>query len=168
MHSGMNDLKAITTGGVSKLQMREKSLLDEKRKDRDAMAEMEKKLGNANKLIRSLRPSNSLYYDAQGAGTFVNPNVIPPPSINRLETPQGNRGAYYKVDNHATPSAVSWNERNFVAELSTEKELRFKAEEIAAGVLANSKAALEERDTEISKLRSQLFNLSTQRYNGNR
>ncbi|KAL7543933.1 hypothetical protein ACHAXR_013359 [Thalassiosira sp. AJA248-18] len=146
MHSEMNDLKTIAGDGVSKLR---------------------KKLENANHLIRSLQSSNGRYYDAQGAGMFSNPNVLPH-SIDRLKTPQEHRGAHHMDDHHNLPSRVSRNERQFVAEMSVEKELRFKAEEICAGVLANSKAALEERDSEISKLRSQLFKLSSERYNGDR
>mmetsp|Transcript_33165 Transcript_33165/g.69790 ORF Transcript_33165/g.69790 Transcript_33165/m.69790 type:complete len:137 (+) Transcript_33165:4725-5135(+) len=129
-----------------------------------------KKLENANNLILSLRSSSSRYYDSQGLGMFSNPNMLPPP-INRLKTPEENRDGHLfrSEDYHGTPgSRVTFHERKFAAELSTEKELRYNAEEICAGVLANSKAALEGRDSEISKLRSQLFKLSSKKYKGDR
>lgn len=174
MHTEMNNLKTIATDGVSKLRTRERTLLDERQRDRDAMAEMEKKLENANQLIRLLRSSGSRYYDAQGATADIasSLNSLPPSSINRLTTPQRHRqGASPLCEaerHHTTPlsgGGVSRSERKFAAELSTEKELRYKAEEICAGVLANSKVALEERDMEISRLKSQLFNFSNERYN---
>ena len=173
MHSEMNGLKTITSDGVSKLRKREKSLLQDQRKDKDAITEMEKKLENANNLIHSLRSSSSRYYDSQVAGMFSNPHILPP-SINRLKTPQEHvhrsrsELPSHEVDYHTTPSRVSFNERKVAAQLSTEKELRYTAEEICAGVLANSKSALEERDSEIGKLRSQLFKLSNRKYNGDK
>jgi len=93
---------------------------------------------------------------------------VPPPSISTYQTPQRDRGAYQPmselrsrgIDYRATPSRVPFNDKRAAAQLTAEKELRYKAEEICAGVLANSKSALEERDPEIGKLRSQLFNLT--------
>jgi len=159
MHSEMNDLKTIATDGVSKLRSREKSLLEQQRSDRDALAEMEKKLENATNLVQSLRSG--------GVEMFSNP-YVPPPSISTYQTPQRDRGAYQPmselrsrgIDYRATPSRVPFNDKRAAAQLTAEKELRYKAEEICAGVLANSKSALEERDSEIGKLRSQLFNLT--------
>lgn len=160
-HSEMNGLKTIAT---SKLRMRENSPAEEHQKDRDVIKDMEKKLDNANNLIRSLQSSSSRYYESQG-GTLSHL----PPSINRLKTPEERQGARRsrtellsrEVDYYATPPGSAFNQRRFAAELSTEKELRYKAEEICAGVLANSKSAIEERDSEISKLRSKLFKLSS-------
>ena len=160
MHSEMNDLKTIATDGVSKLRLKEKTLLDEQQRDKEAIAEMERQL-------ESLKSSRNRYYDESMAR--------PPPSINRLKTPEserGRRGTHPSTrgvaDNYfATPSGergAALSERKLQYELSTEKELRYKAEEICAGVLANSKAALEERDSEISKLRSQLYKVSNRRY----
>ena len=160
MHSEMNDLKTIATDGVSKLRSKEQTLLDEQQRDKEAIAEMERQL-------ESLKYSRNRYYDE--------PIVArPPPSINRLKTPEserGRRGTHPSrgvADNYfATPSGergAAFSERKLQYELSTEKELRYKAEEICAGVLANSKAALEERDSEISKLRSQLYKVSNRRY----
>ena len=157
MHSEMNDLKTIATDGVSKLRLKEKTLLDEQQRDKEAIAEMERQL-------ESLKYSRNRYYDEPMAAR-------PPPSINRLKTPEserGRRGTHPSRDNYfATPSGergAALSERKLQYELSTEKELRYKAEEICAGVLANSKAALEERDSEISKLRSQLYKVSNRRY----
>ena len=144
LHSEMSGLKTFATDGVSKLRTREK--------------ELEKRLKNANNLIHSLQSSNSRYHDVQGA-----PNATIPSSIDRLKIPSGHRGTLYEVDQHATPSRMSRNERKYAADLTVEKELRFKAEEICAGVLVNSKTALEERDSEISQLRAQLFRLSNDR-----
>ncbi|KAL7553898.1 hypothetical protein ACHAWF_017243 [Thalassiosira exigua] len=172
MHSEMGDLKMFATTGVSKLRTREKILRHEMRRDKDAVSKLEKKLENANHLIHSLHCNR--FYDAQGAGSETSPSM-PPSSTNILNTPQER---YVPQERHVTrsngyrdaktPPTISWHERRFVAELSTEKELRFKAEEIAAGVLANSKAALEERDTEISKLRAQLNGLLSDRHNNGR
>jgi predicted nucleic acid-binding Zn-ribbon protein len=58
VHSEMNGLKTIANDGVSKLRKREKKLLDEQRKDKDVIAEMEKKLEHANSLIHSLQSSS--------------------------------------------------------------------------------------------------------------
>ncbi|KAL3800476.1 hypothetical protein HJC23_011713, partial [Cyclotella cryptica] len=52
---------------------------------------------------------------------------------------------------------TSVSERQLVAELSAEKELRYNAEEICAGVLATTQAGYEKRDKEIKKLRAKLF-----------
>lgn len=144
VHSEMNGLKTIANDGVSKLRKREKKLLDEQRKDKDVIAEMEKKLEHANSLIHSLQLSSM-------GGMHSKP-------ARQHSTP-----LHSEIDYHITPPRSAPSHRKFVAELSTEKELRYKAEEICAGVLANSKVALEERDSEISKLRSQLFRLSSKR-----
>ena len=194
MHSEMKGLKTIANSGVSKMRLRENSLMDEHRKDRDAIAEMERKLENANNLIRSLQ-SSSGQYDVQRSSLFSNLDG-PSPSVSRLKTPEERRSTHRSrfEEFHDLPSGSTTDGRKFAAELSTEKELRFKAEEICAGgeafllncilfvyvrlvsyltlplhkVLANSKAALEERDSEISKLRAQLFKISSKRYKGDR
>ena len=59
---------------------------------------------------------------------------------------------------------TSYSESQLVAQLSAEKELRYKAEEICAGVLANTQAGYDKRDTEIKKLRAKLFKLSSAKY----
>lgn len=59
---------------------------------------------------------------------------------------------------------TSLSEGQLVAQLSAEKELRYKAEEICAGVLANTQAGYEKRDAEIKKLRAKLFKLSSAKY----
>ena len=58
-----------------------------------------------------------------------------------------------------TPYDASEKKSN-AAELSAEKELRYKAEEICAGVLADAKLGFEERDKEIERLRSKLARTS--------
>ena len=161
MHSEMSELKAIATDGVSKLRMREKLLLEEQQRDRETIADMEKQLN-------SLRPSSRQNYsDTQGAEMFHS-LYANSPSLSRLKTPEEYRGTSSRTDGFPfnTPSTTTFSERKIQYELSTEKELRYKAEEICAGVLANSKAALEERDSEINKLRAQLFQLSSKRYSG--
>ena len=152
MYSEMSDLKSIAIEGVSKLRTKEKGLLEEQQKSRSLVAEMENKLESANSLIRLLQSSST--------GTSSIQNAIPN-VFDRPKTP------YSQSDHFLTfpppPGSAILNERQYAAELSTEKELRCKAEEICAGVLASSKVALEERDTEISKLRTQLFRLSSKR-----
>ena len=152
MYSEMSDLKSIAIEGVSKLRTKEKGLLEEQQKSRSLVAEMENKLESANTLIRLLQSSST----GKSSIHYAIPNVF-----DRPKTP------YSQSDNFITlpppPGSTILNERQYAAELSTEKELRCKAEEICAGVLANSKVALEERDTEISKLRTQLFRLSSKR-----
>jgi hypothetical protein len=59
---------------------------------------------------------------------------------------------------------TSFTEGHLVAQLSAEKELRYKAEDICAGVLANTQAGYEKRDAEIKKLRAKLFKLSSAKY----
>jgi hypothetical protein len=166
-HSEMKDLKTITTDGVSKLRRREKVLLEEQQKDKDQITEMEKQL-------ESLR-SSSHRYSTYDAPSYAHQH---PPSIHRLpRTPDERRGTrpstaegygtprdYTPRDyRHMTP-AGTFSERKLQTELSTEKQLRYKAEEICAGVLANSKTALEERDSEIYKLHAQLEKLSYRSY----
>merc|ERR1712194_581329 len=184
MHSEMTDLKVIAGDGVSRLRQRERSLLQERRRDNEAIMEMEKKLENANNMVRSLGLSSSRYQDAQPPGMFPKhyapppsirgvdtPNrYAPPPSVNSLKIPQehASRSGSEEVEYHATPSRASYHETKVVAQLTTEKELRCKAVEICAGVLANSKCVLEKRDSEIGKLRSQLFKLSHGRRNRDR
>lgn len=160
MYSEMSDLKTIAIDGVSRLRTKEKSLLEEQRKSRCVITEMENKLESANKLIRSLQSSD---------GHFSEPDALPS-MFKRPQTPFLHRGSQANLmnDHHAIPSAGTISERQHAAELSTEKELRCKAEEICAGVLANSKAAIEERDSEISTLRTQLFRLSGQKYSQGR
>lgn len=169
-HSEMKDLKTITTDGVSKLRRREKVLLEEQQKDKDRITEMEKKL-------ESLR-SSSHRYSTCDAPSYAQHQQ--PPSIHRLpRTPDERRSTrpstaegygygtprdYTPRDyRHMTP-AGKYSERKLQTELSTEKQLRYKAEEICAGVLANSKTALEERDSEIYKLHAQLEKLSYRSY----
>ena len=161
VHTEMTGLKTIANDGLSKLRAKEKKLLEEQRKDKDAIAAMERKLENANSLIRSLRSSSSRYYDEQGRGIISNLNAI---SHSKDRVNSRSRMEDYNV----TPPRDTKNERQFAAELSTEKELRYKAEEICAGVLANSKVALEERDSEISMLRAQLFRLSSKKHSNGR
>ena len=59
---------------------------------------------------------------------------------------------------------TSFSENHLVAQLSAEKELRYKAEDICAGVLANTQAGYDKRDAEIRKLREKLFKLSNTKY----
>ena len=161
MHSEMSDLKTIATDGVSKLRMREKLLLEKQQRDRETIADMEKQLN-------SLQSSSSRNYnDPQGA-EMLRSLYANSPSLSRLKTPEEYRGTSSRTDGFPfnTPSTTTFSERKIQYELSTEKELRYKAEEICAGVLANSKQALEERDSEINKLRAQLFQLSNKRYSG--
>jgi DNA repair exonuclease SbcCD ATPase subunit len=154
MYSEMSDLKSIAMDGISKLRTKEKSLLEEQQKSRHVITEMENKLENANNLVRLLQSST---------GQSSIPNVFPN-NYDRPKTPFVHRSS--QVENYHTlplPGSSAMVDRQYAAELSTEKELRCKAEEICAGVLSNSKAALEERDNEISRLRTQLFRLSSKR-----
>jgi hypothetical protein len=168
VHSEMTGLKTIANDGLSKLRAKEKKLLEDQRRYKDAIAAMERKLENANKLILSLRSSSRCYYDEQGRGMFPNLNAITH-SKDRLKTNAGRQDSFSRMeDYHSTPPRDTKYERQFAVELSTEKELRYKAEEICAGVLANSKVKLEERDSEISALRAQLFKLSSKRHSDRR
>ena len=152
MFSEMSDLKTIAIDGVSKLRTKEKSLLEEQQKSRGVIAEMESKLENANNLIRLLRSPSREGHHRQSSIPSAISHVF-----DRPTTP-------FVHHSSLPPAGSTLKELQYAAELSTEKELRCKAEEICAGVLANSKAALEERDSEISKLRTQLFRLSNKRY----
>jgi len=153
MYSEMSDLKTIAIDGVSKLRTKEKSLLEEQQKSRGVITEMENRLENANNLIRLLQSPSREGHHRQSSIPSAFPNVF-----DRPTTP------FVHQSSSLPPTGSTLKELQYAAELSTEKELRCKAEEICAGVLANSKTALEERDSEISKLRTQLFRLSNKRY----
>ena len=153
MYSEMSDLKTIAIDGVSKLRTKEKSLLEEQQKSRGVITEMENRLANANNLIRLLQSPSREGHHRQSSIPSAFPNVF-----DRPTTP------FVHHSSSLPPTGSTLKELQYAAELSTEKELRCKAEEICAGVLANSKTALEERDSEISKLRTQLFRLSNKRY----
>ena len=158
MQTEMRELRSIASQGVTNIRSREQ-------RDRDALRQMEKKLHSANKLIRALQSNSNggtLYRDEESSASD---EVSPIRSNRRLMTPNrlGHQSSLHNDADDGTPSRI-WKSRqekmSFVAELSAEKELRYKAEEIAAGVLANSKSALQERDSEIDKLRSKLRQLS--------
>ena len=190
MYAEMKDLKGVTNNGVSKLRQRETSLIQDQRRDQDAIMELEKKLENANSLIRSLGLSSRRHPASPPATGMPSERYEPPPATRSLRTPEryaappsrhraphppehasraGSAARPRGAEGRATPpSRASLRESKVVAQLTTEKELRYKAEEIAAGVLANSKSALEARDSEIGKLRSQLFKLSHGKYNRDR
>ena len=166
MRAEIHDLKIIASNGVSKIRSKEKSLLEERQRDRHALFEMEKKLESANNLILALRSTRS--------ERFAIPDEVPS-SIKEWKTPlnyhtshlSGLKFSFNEVNRRImspTPSSggTSWYEKKFAAELSAEKELRYKAEEICAGVLANAKTGFEKRDSEIKQLRSKLFKLSTE------
>ncbi len=153
MYSEMSDLKSITMDGISKLKTKEKSLLEEQQKSRRVIAEMENKLENANNLVRMLQSSTDRSFT---------PNALPN-VFDRPKTPFVHRSSVEYYHTLPAPGSSSVVDRQSAAELSTEKELRCKAEEICAGVLVNSKAALEERDNEINRLRTQLFRISSKR-----
>ena len=126
MHSEMTDLKVIAGDGVSRLRQRERSLLQERRRDNEAIMEMEKKLENANNIVRSLGLSSSRYQDAQPPGMFPKhyapppsirgvdtPNrYAPPPSANSLKNPQehASRSGSEGVPRHAIESLLPRNE----------------------------------------------------------
>lgn len=158
MQTEMRELKSIASQGMTNIRSR-------KQRDEDARRQLEKKLDSANKLIRALQNNHNggaLYRDEVSSASE---ELSPTRSNRRQTTPNrlGHPSPFNDADNN-TPSRISWKNRqektSFVAELSAEKELRYKAEEIAAGVLANSKSALQERDSEIEKLRSKLRQLS--------
>ena len=83
-----------------------------------------------------------------------------------LEHRHSNRPEYYFPVASSTLQTedTSFSEGQLVAQLSAEKELRYKAEEICAGVLANTQAGYDKRDAEIKKLRAKLFKLSSTKY----
>lgn len=89
------------------------------------------------------------------------------PQPHRRADRDANSSLYDNNLRNITPtrdSATSGNTRKHDAELSAEKELRFKAEEICAGVLANAKTGFEKRDAEIKLLRQKLFKLTNKQH----
>mmetsp|Transcript_7631 Transcript_7631/g.12858 ORF Transcript_7631/g.12858 Transcript_7631/m.12858 type:complete len:93 (-) Transcript_7631:18-296(-) len=79
-------------------------------------------------------------------------------SASRWNTPHESQMPR-RFETSFTPYDASEKKSN-AAELSAEKELRYKAEEICAGVLADAKLGFEERDKEIERLRSKLARTS--------
>lgn len=140
MRLELNDLKSMTSEGLSKMRTRHE-------KDRVTIAELEKKLEGANNLIRRLRPSVSGMKSAMD-------EISSPSRRSTPNVPQIPR----RFETSFTPYDAA--ERKINAELSAEKELRYKAEEICAGVLADAKLGFEERDKEIERLRSKLYKVS--------
>jgi len=132
----------MTSEGMSKMRMRHE-------KDKITIAEMEKKLESANNLIRRIRPSH--------AGGGMRSVIDETSSASRWNTPHEPQ-----IPRHFETSFTPYDasERKSNAELSAEKELRYKAEEICAGVLADAKIGFEERDKEIERLKSKLARIS--------
>ena len=119
-------------------------------KDKITIAEMEKKLESANNLIRMIRPSHG--------GIGMRSMIDETSSASRWNTPHESQMPR-RFETSFTPYDASEKKSN-AAELSAEKELRYKAEEICAGVLADAKLGFEERDKEIERLRSKLARTS--------
>ena len=143
MRSELNDLKSMTSEGMSKMRSRHE-------KDKITIAEMEKKLESANNLIRRIRPSHG--------GIGMRSMIDETSSASRWNTPHESQMPR-RFETSFTPYDASEKKSN-AAELSAEKELRYKAEEICAGVLADAKLGFEERDKEIERLRSKLARTS--------
>ena len=144
MRSELNELKSMTSEGMSKMRMRHE-------KDKVTIADMEKKLERANNFIRKIRPTHG--------GTR---NITDDLSMtSRWDSPLEAQ-VPRRYETTFTPYNASETKSN-AAELSAEKELRYKAEEICAGVLADAKLGFEERDKEIERLKSKLAR--ARRYN---
>ena len=165
MRSELNDLKSMTSEGMSKMRMRHE-------KDKVTIAELERKLESANTLIRRFRPSHGGMASMMDENSTTSRRSTPyAPQIRRFETSftpydatERKINAEMSADKRrfeTTFSPYDASERKKInAELSAEKELRYKAEEICAGVLADAKLGFEERDKEIERLRSKLSKMS--------
>ncbi len=142
MRSELDDLKSMTSEGMSKMRTRHE-------KDKITILELEKKLEGANNLIRRIRPSYG------GTRGMIDETSSTASRWNTPHEPQMPR----RFETSFTPYDASEKKSN-AAELSAEKELRYKAEEICAGVLADAKLGFEERDKEIQRLRAKLARTS--------
>ena len=142
MRSELDDLKSMTSEGMSKMRTRHE-------KDKITILELEKKLEGANNLIRRIRPS---YGGMRGVNDETSSTA------SRWNTPHEQQMPR-RFETSFTPYDAS-EKKNNAAELSAEKELRYKAEEICAGVLADAKLGFEERDKEIQRLRAKLARTS--------
>ena len=158
MRSELNELKSMTSEGMSKMRMRHE-------KDKITIVEMEKKLESANNLIRRIRPSHggggmrSMIGETSSSSGWDNtPHESQMP--RRFETSFTPYDASEKRRFETSFTPYDASEKKSIAELSAEKELRYKAEEICAGVLADAKLGFEERDKEIERLRSKLARAS--------
>ncbi len=166
MRSELNDLKSMTSEGMSKMRTRHE-------KDKVTIAELEKKLESANILIHRLRPSHGGMASMMDESSTTSRRSTPyaPQMPRRFET----SFTPYDATERKINAELSAEKRRFEtsfspydpserkkvnAELSAEKELRYKAEEICAGVLADAKLGFEERDKEIERLRSKLSKMS--------
>lgn len=145
MRSELNDLKSMTSEGMSKMRTRHE-------KDKVTIAELERKLDSANNLIRRIRPSHG------GMRSTIDDTSL----TSRWNSPHESQMPR-RFETSFTPYDAT-EKKNNAAELSAEKELRYKAEEICAGVLADAKLGFEERDREIERLRSRLARTSRGSY----
>lgn len=161
MRSELNDLKSMTSEGMSKMRTRHE-------KDKVTIAELEKKLESANILIHRLRPSHGGMASMMDESSTTSRRSTPyaPQIPRRFETSFTPYDATERKINaekrrfETSFSPYDASEKKLNAELSAEKELRYKAEEICAGVLADAKLGFEERDKEIERLRSKLSKMS--------
>merc|ERR1712203_1049268 len=69
MQTEMKGLKKIASEGVSNIRNKERLLLEEQRRDKDALKQLKRKLESANKLIHSLQSSRD------GCGVFHSDEV---------------------------------------------------------------------------------------------
>mmetsp|Transcript_20750 Transcript_20750/g.44882 ORF Transcript_20750/g.44882 Transcript_20750/m.44882 type:complete len:219 (+) Transcript_20750:1-657(+) len=176
MQSEINELKTLATDGMSRLRNKKSTLVEERQNDQRTLHAMQEKLQNANNMIQWLRSSQGRssndhrhqYADLSSSSNLKTPREFRCIGVQRSESKFTPFDSQRRITSPASLSTAGSNtatlERRFAAELSAEKELRYKAEEICAGVLANSKSGFEERDAEIKKLRLKLFKLSSERY----
>ena len=175
MRAELNDLQMAAGDGGSKVRKKDAFSVENRGQDRYATSAMETRLDNASSAVHSLRSSRgrvSSMRNVRGERVAI-PYEVSSSRGREWNTPQERRGVNrsevggspYEINRRmisptSLSAGTSWNERSHLGELSAEKELRYKAEEICAGVLASAKTGFEKRDSEIKLLRQKLFKLT--------
>lgn len=122
------------------------------------MSVMRREMKNNFRLMTSTRNASPVISEKSGM-TYT---------ASSLKTPMEPRqrpGYYFNLPSSTLQTEdTSYSEGQLIGQLSAEKELRYKAEEICADVLANTQAGYDKRDDEIKKLRAKLFKLSSAKY----
>ena len=122
------------------------------------MAVMRREMKNNFRLLTSARNASPVISEKSGI-TYT---------TSSLKTPMEHRPRseyYFNLPSSTLQTEdTSYSEGQLIGQLSAEKELRYKAEEICADVLANTQAGYDKRDAEIKKLRAKLFKLSSTKY----
>ena len=131
-------------------------------------AALKNSIGDCHNELLVIRKDMKLADTARKSSPAVSEETSRTYTSSSLKTPLEHRPQvpeyYFPFASSTLQTEDTSNDSHLVAQLSAEKELRYKAEEICAGVLANAQAGYDQRDTEIKKLRAKLFKLSNARY----